>query len=41
VFLDGWSPEYPVVEGTGVNPTTAAAEGARTRGEDVSRKFDV
>jgi len=35
VFLDGWSPEYPVVEGTGVNPTTAAAEGARTRGEDV------
>lgn len=30
--------------GAGVNPTTAAAvtrEGTRTRGEDVSRKFDV
>jgi hypothetical protein len=52
VFLDGWSPEYPVADdrdhmssaiGAGVNPTTAAVttEGTRTRGEDVSRKFDA
>jgi len=51
VFLDGWSPDYPVADdhmssaiGAGVNPTTAAGvarEGTRTRGEDVSRKFDV
>jgi hypothetical protein len=52
VFLDGWSPEYPVADdrdhmpsaiGAGVNTTTAAGatEGTRTRGEDVSRKLDV
>jgi hypothetical protein len=53
VFLDGWSPDYPVGDdrdhmssaiGVGVNTTTAAAvttEGTRTRGEDVSRKFYV
>jgi len=45
VFLDGWSPEYPVADdrdhmsSAGVNPTTAAVttEGTRTRGEDVER----
>jgi hypothetical protein len=52
VFLDGWSPDYPVADdrdhmssgiGAGVNTTAAAVptEGSRTRGEDVSRKFDV
>jgi hypothetical protein len=59
VFLDGWSPEYPVADdrdhmssvvGAGVNTTTTTTttttaavtpEGTRTRGEDVSRKFDV
>jgi len=45
VFLDGWSPDYPVADdhmssavGAGVNPTTAAGvarEGTRTRGEDA------
>lgn len=38
VFLDGWSPEYPVAEGAGVNPTAAAVatEGARTAEHDDS-----
>lgn len=46
VFLDGWSPEYPVADerehlpstvGSGGNATTAAvtAEGSRTRAEDA------
>jgi len=45
VFLDGWSPEYPVADdrdhmsSAGVNPATAAltTEGTRTRGEDAER----
>jgi len=47
VFLDGWSPDYPVADDRDLmssNTTTAAAvttEATRTRGEDVSRKFDA
>jgi hypothetical protein len=52
VFLDGWSPEYPVADerehmpstvGSGGNTTTAAvtAEGSRTRAEDVSMRFYI
>lgn len=50
VFLDGWSPEYPVADerermsspvGAGGTTTAVAAEGSRTRAEDVSMKFYV
>jgi len=46
VFLDGWSPDYPVTDDRDAiaATTTAAAmttEGTRTRGEDVSKKFDT
>ncbi|XP_069693024.1 epidermal growth factor receptor kinase substrate 8-like isoform X3 [Periplaneta americana] len=40
VFLDGWSPEYPVADerehigAGGTNTTAVAAEGSRTRGDE-------
>jgi hypothetical protein len=40
VFLDGWSPDYPVGDdiGAGVN-TALPTDGTRTRGEEVSTKI--
>jgi hypothetical protein len=51
VFLDGWSPEYPVADerehmtsaigSGGTTATAVATEGGRTRTEDVCRTFYV